>query len=251
MKLSDLLPDFVFPPSQPFLMGTPERELSMLAKTYGGTRESYREESPQHRLCLPPFAIADTPVTNALYAIYVTDTGARPPLIWRGATPPNHLRNCPVTDVSWEDARHFCRWLSNLMATPYRLPTEAEWEYAARGSDGRRFPWGNEWDPTRANTRDGGPGIVTPVGSYPSGASPWGCLDMAGNVWEWTASLDAPYPYRSDDGREDPNAPGRRILRGGSFANPHGFARCACRFRLAPTVRNEFLGFRLAFSTAS
>ncbi len=156
-----------------------------------------------------------------------------------------------MTDVSWEDARHFCRWLSNLMATPYRLPTEAEWEYAARGSDGRRFPWGNEWDPTRANTRDGGPGIVTPVGSYPSGASPWGCLDMAGNVWEWTASLDAPYPYRSDDGREDPNAPGRRILRGGSFANPHGFARCACRFRLAPTVRNEFLGFRLAFSMAS
>jgi formylglycine-generating enzyme required for sulfatase activity len=72
---------------------------------------------------------------------------------------------------------------------------------------------------------------------------------MAGNVWEWTASLDAPYPYRPDDGRENPGIPGRRILRGGSFANPHGFARCACRFRLAPTVRNEFLGFRLAFST--
>jgi formylglycine-generating enzyme required for sulfatase activity len=251
MKLSDLLPDFVFLPSQPFMMGTPERELSALAKTYGGTRESYREESPQHRLRLPPFAIADTPVTNALYAIYVADAGARPPLIWRGATPPDHLHDCPVTDVSWEDAQHFCRWLSNVMAAPYRLPTEAEWEYAARGSDRRRFPWGDEWDPNRANTRDGGPGAVTPVGAYPSGISPWGCLDMAGNVWEWTSSLDAPYPYRFDDGREDPNAPGRRILRGGSFANPHGFARCACRFRLAPTVRNEFLGFRLAFSTTS
>ena len=88
MKLSDLLPDFVFLPSQPFMMGTPERELSALAKTYGGTRESYREEAPQHRLRLPPFAIAGTPVTNALYAIYVADAGARPPLIWRGAAPP-------------------------------------------------------------------------------------------------------------------------------------------------------------------
>ena len=88
MKLSDLLPNFVFPPSQPFLMGTPERKLGALAKTYGGTRESYRVEAPQLRLRLPPFAIADTPVTNALYAIYVADAGARPPLIWRGATPP-------------------------------------------------------------------------------------------------------------------------------------------------------------------
>lgn len=246
--LADLLPDFVVVPSRPFLMGTPEHELSALAKAFGGTRESYREESPQHVLTLPPFAIARTPVTNALYAAYVADAGACPPLIWRGSTPPDNLRDCPVTDVSWEDAQQFCLWLSEMTAVQYRLPTEAEWEYAARGSDGRRFPWGDDWDPARANTRDSGSGGITPVGTHPAGASPFGCLDMAGNVWEWTASLDAPYPYRPDDGREDPGAPGRRILRGGSFANPHGFARCACRFRLAPTVRNEFLGFRLARS---
>jgi len=126
------------------------------------------------------------------------------------------------------------------------FPPKAEWERAARGADGRAFPWGDEWDSARANTRDGGRGGTSPVGAYPGGASPAGCLDMAGNVWEWTTSLDALYPYDSGDGREYPHAPGRRILRGGCYANPHGFARCACRFRLPATVRNEFLGFRLA-----
>jgi len=244
MNLPEPLPHFVVLPAAPFRIGTPERELGALARAYGGTRESYREESPQHTLTLPPFAIARTPVTNALYAAFVVATGASPPLHWHGPAPPADLRACPVTNVSWDDAMQFCAWISGT--TGYRLPTEAEWEYAARGVDGRRFPWGDTWDPVCANTRDGGPGRLMPVGSYPAGASPHGCLDMAGNVWEWTASLDAPYPYRPDDGREDPAAPGRRILRGGSYANPHGFARCACRFRLPPAARNEFLGFRLA-----
>lgn len=238
------LPEFITLAATTFAMGTPERELSALAKAYGGTRESYREESPQHSVRLAAFAIARTPVTNELYAAYIAATGAAPPLNWRGATPPEALRSCPVTDVSWEEARRFCEWLSGSVR--YRLPTEAEWEYAARGGDRRRFPWGEQWDSARANTRESGLGRATPVGAYPAGASPAGCLDMAGNIWEWTATLDALYPYRADDGREDPAAPGRRILRGGSYANPHGFARCACRFRLLPTARNEFLGFRLA-----
>jgi formylglycine-generating enzyme required for sulfatase activity len=249
-------------------MGTPERELSALAKAYGGTRESYREEAPQHTLTLPAFAIAQVPVTNALYAAYVAATGARAPIGWRATQPPGTLHDHPLVDVSWEDANAFCSWLStqiadcrlqiaddrqqspvsNLQSPIIRLPTEAEWEHAARGGDGRRFPWGQEWDASRANTRDGGPGATTAVGSYAGGASPYGCLDMAGNAWEWTASLDMPYPYAPADGREDPRAVGRRILRGGCYANPHGFARCACRFRLPPAVRNDFLGFRLALS---
>jgi toxoflavin biosynthesis protein ToxD len=264
----DLLPGFITIPSTPFFMGTLERDLSGLAKAYGGTRESYREESPQHVLSLPAFAIARTPVTNALYAAFIAAAGARAPITWRGPQPPDALRDHPVMDVSWEEANDFCRWLSvqneewrmkngengaenssfYILHSAFRLPTEAEWEHAARGTDGRAFPWGDVWDDRRANTRDGGPGGTTPVGSYPAGASPYGGLDLAGNVWEWTSSLDALYPYVPSDGREDPCAPGRRILRGGCYANPHGFARCACRFRLLPKVHNSFLGFRLACS---
>jgi formylglycine-generating enzyme required for sulfatase activity len=250
------LPTFIKIPAGSFPMGTPERELSALAKAYGGTRESYREESPQHEVELASFAIARTPVTNAQYAAFVAATGARPPLTWRGAQPPDGLLVHPVVDVSWEETLEFCAWLTAMIAesTIYnlpsviRLPTEAEWERAARGVDGRVFPWGDVWDAARANARDGGAGGTTAVGAYPQGASPAGCLDMAGNVWEWTASLDALYPYIPGDGREEPRAPGRRILRGGCYANPPGFARCACRFRLPPNLRNEFLGFRLAIT---
>ena len=262
----ELLSRFIAIPAVPFRMGTPERELSALAKAYGGTRESYREESPQHVLTLRPFAIGRTPVTNALYAAFVAASGARAPITWRGPQPPDALRDHPAVDVSWEEANVFCDWLNDqnakckmqnakdeisafcILHSAFRLPTEAEWEHAARGADGRVFPWGDAWDERRANTRDGGPGGTTPVGGDPAGAGPYGCMDMAGNVWEWTSSLDAPYPYDPSDGRENPRAPGRRILRGGCYANPHGFARCACRFRLLPNVRNSFLGFRLAFS---
>jgi formylglycine-generating enzyme required for sulfatase activity len=227
-------------------MGTPEAELSELARSYGGTRESYREESPQHRVSLATYAIARTLVSNTLYARFVVATGARAPLHWRGSNPPEALHDHPVTDVSWEEAAACAAWLGAATAMRLRLPTEAEWERAARGDDGRRFPWGDSFDPALANTREGGRAGTSPAGAYPAGASPWGALDMAGNVWEWTASLDALYPSVAGDGREMPGAAGRRIMRGGCYANPQGYARCACRFRLAPTVRNEFTGFRLA-----
>lgn len=261
--LAALLPQFISIPRSPFLMGTPEHALRNLARQFGGTRESYREETPQHTLMLAPYAIARVPVTNALYAAYVADSGTPPPHVWRGSQPPAERIDHPVVDVSWDDARSFCRWLSAANQLPiitagaeavsaaadvpavYRLPSEAEWEHAARGSDGRHFPWGNEVD-QRANTRERGLATTSSVGAYPEAASPYGALDMAGNVWEWTESCDALYPYRPDDGREDEWAKGRRILRGGCYANPIGFARCACRFRLDPKVRNEFTGFRLA-----
>jgi formylglycine-generating enzyme required for sulfatase activity len=269
MPLLNLLPDFIPIPAGAFLLGTPERNLSALAKAYGGTRESYREEAPQHTLALPAFEIARVLVTNALYATFVAATGAHAPGTWRGPQPPAALHDHPVVDVSWDEANAFCAWLAaatkdegrrtkdeviaktnvGLSSFVFRLPTEAEWERAARGVDGREFPWGDAWDAARANTRESGIAGTTPVGAYPAGASAAGCLDMAGNVWEWTASLDELYPYAASDGREDPRAPGRRILRGGCYANPHGFARCACRFRLLPTVRNPFMGFRLARST--
>ncbi len=265
MHLIELLPEFVTIPEATFSMGTPEQELSTLAQLYGGTRESYREESPQHQVHVPDFALARVPVTTRLYAAYVQATATQPPLNWQQATPPTEQHDHPVVDVSWNDAQSFCTWLNQqfteteicLVETTgqarqlhhpelhFRLPREAEWEHAARGSDGRLFPWGSTFDPAYANTRESGL-KTTPVGHYPSGASPYGLLDMAGNVWEWTATQDRLYPYVPTDGREDIEAPGRRILRGGCYGNPQGFARCACRFRLLPTVRNEFLGFRLA-----
>ncbi|MCS6889166.1 MAG: formylglycine-generating enzyme family protein [Chloroflexus sp.] len=265
-QLVTLLPVMVFIPGQTFLMGTPARETSDLARRYGGTRESYHEETPQHEVTLPAFAIAQTPLSAALYAYAVAAGAVPPPPIWRGPTPPPPLAYLPVTDINWHEARAFCDWLNqqrdlaarlidaNGRPLPpparlhFRLPTEAEWEHAARGNDGRRFPWGDEFDPLLTNTREGGRAAPNPPGAYPGGRSPYGIEDMAGNVWEWTASLDRPYPYRADDGREDPTAPGRRILRGGCYANPQGYARCACRFRLAPTMRNQFLGMRLALS---
>src|SRR4051794_5064648 len=112
MSLLDLLPELAVIPTGPFLLGTPDRELSALAKAYGGTRESYREESPQHTLVLPDFAIARIPVTNALYAAFVASTGARAPSSWRGPQPPAALRDHPVVDVSWDEANVFCNWLT-------------------------------------------------------------------------------------------------------------------------------------------
>jgi formylglycine-generating enzyme required for sulfatase activity len=253
-RLGELLPAFAPIPGGPFLMGTAEAELSALARRYGGTRESYREEAPRHSVTLRPFAIARTPTTNALYGAYVAATGARAPFTWRGPRPPEALLDLPVVDISWEETAAFCAWLSEQdpgdkiqYPSCFRLPTEAEWERVARGVDGRSFPWGEAFEPRLANTREGARGGVTAVGSYPDGASPDGVYDMAGNVWEWTASLDRLYPYNSGDGREAAG-PGRRIMRGGCYANPHGYARCACRFRLAPGARNEFTGFRLALS---
>lgn len=259
---ADLLPEFCVVPGGTFLMGTPEADLIDLARRYGGMRESYREEAPQHHVTLPPFALARVPVTNALYAAYVAAAHAPPPLAWRAAQPPAERAAHPVVDVSWEDASAFCNWLNTQPAARpvvynqpdvtlppgrFRLPSEAEWEYAARGVDARLFPWGDTFDPACANTRESGM-TTSPVGAFPAGVAPFGHLDMAGNVWEWTASLDRPYPYQPADGREALRSAERRILRGGCYANPQGFARCACRFRLPPGVRSEFLGLRLAYS---
>ena len=234
------LPTFVTIPTTTFLMGTNESDLSTLAKTYGGTRESYREESPQHRVTLTSYAIATTPVTVALYATYIAHGGVAPSS-WSTQSPsPTN----PVVNITWPMANAFCVWLSQYTGDRYTLPDEAQWECAARGIDGRQFPWGDSWDDSHAAVR-GSCTQLPPVASYPGGASPWGCLDMAGGVWEWTTSLDRPYPYHTEDGRNDVQAPGRRIIRGGCYVNPHGYARCACRFRMDPLLTNPFLGFRI------
>ena len=154
----------------------------------------------------------------------------------------------PVVKVFWTDATTYCCWLSAVTGRIYRLSTEVEWEKAARGSDGRIWPWGNQPpDERRCNFNDNVKGTIT-VGSYPAGVSPYGCFDMAGNVREWTSSLWKKYPYRTDDGREVEieDGYGQRVLRGGGYLSDRQRVCCAFRsWHLAGDGYNAW-GYRLA-----
>jgi formylglycine-generating enzyme required for sulfatase activity len=222
-------------PAGEFLMGSDPRV----------DKEAYDDERPQHTLYLPDYYLARTPVTNAHYAAFVQATGHEQPRHWKGGNPPGGREDHPVVNVSWHDAVTYCRWLAEVTGQPYRLPSEAEWEKGARGRDGRIWPWGNRSSAVRCNSEEGGKWNTTPVGAYPRGASPYGLLDMAGNVWEWTRSLFKDYPYDPEDGREDLEPEGFRVLRGGSFYDNERYARCAYRYRYYPNYFERIGGFRV------
>jgi len=223
-------------------------------------KDAHEDEQPQHTLSLPDYYMARTPVTNAQYVAFVQVTYRRPNH-WEGGKPPSGKEDHPVVNVTWHDAVAYCHWLSEVTGRPYRLPSEAEWEKGGRGTDGRIWPWGNQWDAKRCNTSEGGKGNTTPVGAYPEGASPYGLLDMAGNVLEWTRSLwgedwEEPsfkYPYDPADGREDLEAPDTvlRVLRGGSWNYSQVNARCIERRRHSPSYSHNFIGFRLVSPVGS
>jgi formylglycine-generating enzyme required for sulfatase activity len=215
-----------------------------------------------HRIHLERFQIARVAVTNAQYRFFVEATEHQVPDHWEDARPPRGLESHPVVNVSWHDAIAYCRWLSEVTGKAITLPSEAQWEKAARGDkDKREYPWGDEWDETRCNTDELGLGDTTPVGIFPEGASPYGCLDMAGNVWEWTISLwgkdwerpEFKYPYDPVDGRENLEAGDDmlRVLRGGSFSNARHYARCASRYWYDPYARDGLSGFRVVVSPIS
>lgn len=144
-------------------------------------------DKPRHQVSLPAFKIDKYPVTNAQYALFVAETGHRPPQNWDNGLIPRGKKLHPVTMIDWYDARDYAKWAGK------RLPTEAEWEKAARGTDGRRWPWGNHMNPKFVNTYYN-VGDTTPVTKYKDGASPFGVVDMAGNVSEWTSDDFTPYP---------------------------------------------------------
>jgi formylglycine-generating enzyme required for sulfatase activity len=185
---------------------------------------------------------------------------ARRPLERRGGPffldePRWNAPTLPLVGVCWFEAEAYCRWLSQAAGHPYRLPSEAEWEKAARGADGRLWPWGNDWDAERCNTREAQAAVeaTTPVGIYLDGASPCGALDMIGNVWEWCADWYAEdeYARRAGGAVVDPSGPAggkARVVRGGSWFNLRYDARCACRYRGGPDLFYKSLGFRLALS---
>ena len=152
----------------------------------------------------------------------------------------------PAVGVCWYEARAYCAWLSVQTGQPWRLPSEAEWEAAARGEQGRRYAWGDDFDAARANTFATHVRGTTPVGVFPGGDTPQGLADMSGNVWEWTSSVYRPYPYTADREREDPDrADARRVVRGGSWNYNRDLARCAYRSHYHPGNRNLVLGVRV------
>jgi formylglycine-generating enzyme required for sulfatase activity len=208
-------------------------------------------EQPQHTIELPEFAIGKYPITNAQYAAFVRATGHRAPKHWEKGGVPSGEEDHPVFFVSWEDAIAFCEWLSQETGKGFVLPSEAEWEKAARGTDGRIYPWGDESPTADLCNFDKNIGGTTSVGNYsPAGDSPYDCADMAGNVWEWTRSLYKDYPYDSGDGRENLESDGRRVVRGGAFSYTEDGVRCAFRNYRHPHNRSYNLGFRVVVSRA-
>ena len=205
---------------------------------------------------MPTFFIGRTEVTVAQFRAFVAATGhGTDPQALAG--PPLH----PVSFVSWPDALAYSRWLEGLIrespATPAELrdllaqgwrvtlPSEAQWEKAARGDDGRIFPWGDEPRRDRANFATGSP---APVGAAACPECPYGLSDMSGNVWEWTRSPWQPYPYDEADDREGLDGEALWVMRGGSFADPARNVRAAIRGAAGPDVRREFIGFRVVMT---
>jgi formylglycine-generating enzyme required for sulfatase activity len=249
-------------PAGEFLMGSPEDE-------------GAGDEHPQHPLTLPEFYVMRAPVTNAQYQLFLEAGGYDEKRWWtdegwafkesEGRTEPHYWRNekwnqpeCPVVGASWYEALAFARWAGGT------LPSEAEWEKAAswdaRAGRKRCYPWGNEWDAKRCNSKGEGPERTTPVGQYsPQGDSAYGLADVAGNVWEWTRSRwgdyfsaepEFKYPNAPGDGREDLAAADARVLRGGSWLNPYGYARCAVRGWGDLINWRSYVGFRACLSLA-
>ena len=181
---------------------------------------------PERQVTLPAYFIGRKEVSNADYAKFVKATDSVPPFNWDGFEPPADRLDHPAI-VPQIDAAAYAEWVG------CRLPTKEEWEKAARGTDGRRFPWGNRFETSKCNSKEAGLGDTVPVGSYPEGASPYGCLNMAGNVREWTSDSSA-------DGT-------RKILKGGSFMDEARYIESAFEAEGRATVeKSPILGFRVA-----
>jgi len=244
-------PETILIPEGPFLMGSEPGE------------DIPAEETPQHEVNLPGYRIGKTPVTNTQYAEFLKrerEQDAPQRAGWFLREPPAGNLDHPVVGVGWRDARAYCEWLSRDTGRTYRLPSEAEWEKAARGRDGRVYPWGDEWMDGCCNV---GSDDTAAVDAHPDGASPYGCLDMLGNVQEWAGSLwgsdrkesSFPYPYQAEDGREDPDADRHmarvyRIHRGGSYRDDAEHPRGSARGVSGADSAMPWRGFRVVMEIA-
>ena len=263
--------DAWFLPDEP-LLGFVEIPAGLFLMGSDTERDSgaFADETPQHEVTLPSYYIARYPVTVAQFRVFVGDGGGT-------SNDPESLRgqaSHPVTHVTWHEAVGYCRWLTAKLGASKEapadlrrllrgdgvermwrvtLPSEAEWEKAARGTDSRIYPWGNEIGANLANYDDTNISRTTAVGCFPGGVSPFGVEELSGNVWEWTRSLQGHYPYGPSQKREDlaigDDVP--RVLRGGSFDSDGGGVRAALRYGSRPDGRGDGSGFRVVVSPFS
>ena len=259
-------------------MGSTKKQISDLFNKFPDIETKLLErEIPQHKPYLKEFQIGKYPIINKEFEIFINGTKYKTTAEkegsgfvfnpgftvtkranWKHPFGPNSdiksKKNHPVVQVSWYDAVEFCDWLSLGTKRKYRLPTEAEWEKAARGTDGRIFPWGNRWNPSMCNAeyriKD-----TSPVDMFsPKSDSPFGCSDTSGNVFEWTSTsigskkpwpAKYKYPYKANDGRESLKSKTRRVGRGGSYSRSEVYCRTAFRFADPPDDRYSAQGFRV------
>jgi formylglycine-generating enzyme required for sulfatase activity len=196
-------------------------------------------EGPTRKIVVEAFSIGETEVTNEQYREFVQATGRKAPASMKDGEYRPGTASEPVTMVTWQDAVDYCRWLSQKIEATVRLPTEAEWELAARGPGNVKYPWGNEWQDRAAACKER-KGQVRPVKSYPAGRSPCGAYDMAGNVWEWVSD-----EARDGEGKFIERGGERlRVAKGGAANEPMAFISASARSQLPPAVPRKFLGFR-------
>ena len=269
-KRSNLIeePEMVHVPAGPFLMGTNPEQIAWLAQRDDSAKKwqekgHFAQEQPQHPVSLREFYIGKYPVTVGQFRLFVDGAGYQAKNNWTAAGWSWRLSekrdnpadwhdavwsasdDLPVVGVSWYETVAYCRWLSAETGQWYRLPTEAEWEKAARGTDGRLYPWGDKFNPGLGNTRESDRSRTVSVNQCTAdGASPYGCADMAGNASEWTSSQYRPYPYSDQDGREQAEGEFLRVIRGGSWFKPALRARTAARGMNDPCFADTDVGFR-------
>jgi formylglycine-generating enzyme required for sulfatase activity len=215
-------------PAGEFMMGCNEQ----------ADKQCQSNEKPYHKVYLDAFYIDKFLVTQAEYDECVASENCLVNKKYDDFTD-NHQ---PVVGISWEDAKTYCKWAGK------RLPTEAEWEKAARGTDGRIYPWGNSIDPTRANYKDSVIEKTTKVGTYPSAKSPYGAYDMAGNAWEWVADWYGENYYRNSPSKNPggPDSGKSRVMRGGGWGTNADYLRASFRNDDTPADQNHYGGFRCA-----
>lgn len=260
------VPALSFIPNSVFYIGSSESErekayhIDEAAYNVPVTREQnwYEAELPLQQVRLRSFYITRTPVTNFQYAAFVRDSGYDAPDVdivdwqsyglnhtyestrkyaWGPNGYPQGRDRHPVVLVNYEDAQAYAKWLSEKTGQYWRLPNEREWELAARGTDGRAYPWGNDFNPAKANTADIGPHDTLPVGSFPEGGSPFGVLDMAGQVYEWTST---------------PGEASRMTVKGGAWDDRGcGVCRAAARHHRRWDMKHILIGFRLVREVAN